>query len=236
VAEAVRLELEGRLGEALDRYRAALTSEPELLKDEALAQPLTVLVLSKAAHLSIDLGLGEEAWDLGGRLIGAGTPAASEAGTLVRLRILRIQGRPGDGLDLWAQHQKNFPQAVPRPGTLAEVRRLRADAGRSTASLDAALRKAGGPPLWAQTGAWTLVPGPAEALGVAVQPTVRLQVGAFKDWGNALTLIDMMREKGWSPLTEVRTLAGGEKLHVVSVLSRQPEADRARLADQGLTP
>jgi hypothetical protein len=44
----------------------------------------------------------------------------------------------------------------------------------------------------------------------------------------------MLKEKGWTPFIDVKTGAGGEKLHSVYVVSRQPALDRARLEAQGL--
>jgi hypothetical protein len=234
VKDAVLLELDGRLGEALDRYRAALSTEPSLVQDEGAAQPLTVRVLAKAAHLSIDLGYGEEAWDLAARLLAAKTQAAVEAGTLVRLRILRLQGKTAEALAFFEAYAKQWPLPAPGPRLLAEVGRIRAAQGKGAGAVEALLVKAGGPAAWTLQGTWLTLPGATEALGLEVQETVRLQIGAFKDWGNALTLVDMLREKGWSPFTEVKTNASGDKLHVVYVVSRQPASDKARLEAQGL--
>jgi hypothetical protein len=234
VREAVALELEGKLGEALGRYRAALTSVPSLVQDETMSQALTVRVFSKAAHLSLDLGLGEEAWDLAGRMLSAKNQRAVEAGTLVRMRLLRVQERWAEALELFDQYSQAWPLPPPGPGLLTEVRRVRVSAQKSGAAVEALLRKAGGPASWALQGTLDLLPSPTEAWDLSVTETVRLQVGAFKDWGNALTLIDMLREKGWAPFTDVRS-SGGEKLYLVYVLSRQPASDRSRLEAQGLT-
>lgn len=232
VREAVRLELEGRLGEALDRYRAALSTEPSLVKDETLAQPLTVYVLSKAAHLSVDLGYGDEAWDLGSRLLAAGNQPASEAGTLVKMRIFRLQGRYAEALKLSDSHQKSWPKPGPGPALAAEIRRVRTQSLPGTAKQSALALQ--GPASWILGGAWGALPGPTEVLGLSVQETARLQVGAFQEWGHALTLIDMLREKGWVPFTDVKTGSDGQKLHLVYIVSRQPATDRARLEAQGL--
>jgi hypothetical protein len=192
VREALDLELDGRLGEALDRYRVALASEPELVQDEAVAQDLTVRVLSKAAHLCIDLGYGEEASDFASRLTASKNPRAQQEGAGVRARLLRLQGKTA-AASAWSS----------------------------------------APASWVRDGSAAYLPSPADAWGLTVQDSVRIQVGAFKDWGNALTLIDMLREKGWSPLTDVKTGTGGP-LHTVYVVSRQPVQDRARLVAQGL--
>ncbi len=192
VREALDLELDGRLGEALDRYRAALASEPELVQDETVTQELTVRVLSKAAHLCMDLGYGEEASDFASRLAGSKNPRAQQEGATVRARLLRLQGKPA---------------AAPTWTSAAAS--------------------------WVKEGSAAFLPSPADAWGLSVQDAVRIQVGAFKDWGNALTLIDMLREKGWSPLTDIKPGAGGP-LHTVYVVSRQPAQDRARLTAQGL--
>ena len=234
VQEALQLELDGRLGEALDRYRAALSSEPTLVGDESLAKPLTIRVLSKAAHLSIDLGYGEEAWDLGGRLLAAKNQKAAEAGTLVQMRLYRLQGRTAESLALFDTYTKAWPLPPPGPGLLFEVTKLKPTSLKTAASAEVFLKKQGGPASWVLTDQWTPLYSPTEALGLRVQETVRVQVGAFKDWGNALTLIDMLREKGWSPFTDVKTNAAGEKLHLVYLVSRQPDSDRARLEAQGL--
>jgi hypothetical protein len=234
VKEAVQLELDGHGSEALDRYRAALTTDPTLTQDEAVALPLTVTVLSKAAHLSIDLGYGEEAWDLSGRLLAAKNQAAVEAGTLVRMRLLRLQGKTAAALALYAAYAKDWPQSSPGPGIATEVWRLRTTGGRPGPD-DTVLKKPG-PAFWAVQGTWAWLPSPGDALGLTVQEAVRLQIGVFKDWNNALTVINMLREKGWSPLTEARTSAAGETLHVIYVISRQPITDKARLAAQGLLP
>jgi hypothetical protein len=61
VRDAVLLELDGRSSEALESYRSALATESLLVQDEDLSDPVSVFVLSKAAHLCIDLGYGEEA-------------------------------------------------------------------------------------------------------------------------------------------------------------------------------
>jgi hypothetical protein len=192
VRDALDLELDGRLGEALDRYRAALASEPELVQDEAAAQDLTVRVLSKAAHLCIDLGYGEEASDFASRLSASKNPRAQQEGASVRARLQRLQGKT----------------ATPPSWSSA-------------------------PASWVKDGSAGYLPSPADAWGLTVQDSVRIQVGAFKDWSNALTLIDMLREKGWSPLTDVKAGPTGP-LHTVYVVSRQPAQDRARLAAQGL--
>jgi len=229
VKEAVALELDGRCSEALDRYRSALSGEPTLARDESASAPLTVMVLSKTAHLSIDLGLGEEAWDLGGRLLAAPNRAAAEAGTLVRMRLLRLQGRGAEALALFSAFSKNWPAASPGMALLSEVWRL-----RDGAPYQALLLASGGPASWVVQGTGSWLVGPSEVLGIQVQDSVRLQLGVFKDWGNALTLVDMLREKGWSPFTDMKTNAAGEKLHMVYVVSRQPASDRARLEAQGL--
>jgi len=236
VKDAVQLELDGHESEALDRYRAALSAEPLLVEDEAVTKPLTVRVLSKASHLSIDLGYGEEAWDLGGRLLAAKNQQAVEAGTLVRMRLLRVQGKSSDALGLYNAYLKDWPQPTPGPGLLAEVWRLRTTAGKSPGLEESQLKKSGGPASWVVQGAWSWLSSPTEALGLTVQEAVRLQIGVFKDWDNALTLLDMLREKGWSPFTDVKTNAAGETLHVIYVISRQPASDKARLLAQGLLP
>jgi hypothetical protein len=192
VREALDLELDGRLGEALERYRAALASEPALVQDEAVAQDLTVRVLSKSAHLCIDLGYGEEASDFAARLAASKNPRAQQEGAAIRARLLRLQGK----------------------SALAPV-------------------WTSAPASWVKDGSAAYLPSPADALGLTVQDSVRIQVGAFKDWNNALTLIDMLREKGWAPLTDVKAGPAGP-LHTVYVVSRQPAQDRARLAAQGL--
>ncbi len=192
VREALDLELDGRLSEALDRYREALSSEPALVQDEAVVQDLTVRVLSKSAHLCIDLGYGEDASDFASRLSASKNPRAQQEGAAVRARLLRLQGKTST------------------PPVWTSV-----------------------PAAWIKDGSASYLPSPADALGLNVQDTVRIQVGAFKDWSNALTLIDMLREKGWAPLTDVKTGPAGP-LHTVYVISRQPAQDRSRLASQGL--
>ena len=236
VKDAVQLELDGRPAEALDRYRTALTTEPTLIQDEALTLPLTIRVVSKAAHLSIDLGYGDEAWDWGGRLLAAKNRAAAEAGTLIRMRILRLQGKIAEAEGLFDAYARDWPQPPPGTGLLWEVWRLRTAGSTDSASSEGLLARVGGPAAWVVKGDWSWFPEPADALGIDVAPTSRVQVGAFKDWTNALTLIDMLREKGWSPFTEVRTNGAGEKLHVVYLITRQLVADRARLLAQGLLP
>jgi len=233
VKEAVQLELEGRSGEALDRYRAALSTEPSLVQDESSSASLTVWVLSKAAHLSIDLGFGEEAWDLGGRLLASPNQGAAEAGTLVRMRLLRLQGRVTEALALFDSYTKDWPLPPPGPGLVSEVWRIRGGS-QGKAPYEALLTRAGGPAAWVLKGDGSWLVGPTEILGIQVQPAVRLQLGVFKDWGNALTLLDMLREKGWSPFTDVKTNPAGEKLHTVYLVSRQPASDKARLESQGL--
>lgn len=233
VRDAVQLELDGRPGEALERYRAALSTEPLLVQDDALSLPLTIRVVAKAAHLSIDLGYGDEAWDLGGRLLGAKNRPAAEAGTLIRMRILRLQGKGAEALTLFNAYARDWPQQPPGANLLWEVWRLRT--GTAGAS-EGWLGKIGGPVSWVVEGYWSALPEPADVLGLDVAATTRLQVGAFKDWANALTLIDMLREKGWAPFTEVRTNAAGDKLHVVYLITRQPGSDKARLQAQGLLP
>jgi hypothetical protein len=188
VREALDLELDGRLGEALERYRAALVSEPSLVQDETAAQDLTVRVLVKAAYLSMDLGYGEEASDFASRLSASKNVLARQQAPAVRLRLTSLQGQGSAVFD-------------PGPPWLSGV---------------------------------IILPSAADAIGLAVQDSVRIQLGAFKDWSNALTLIDMLREKGWSPLTDVKTSANGDRLHVVYVVSREPAQDRSRLAAQGL--
>lgn len=234
VKEALQLELEGRLSEALELYRAALSSESPLVQDEGLAHEDTVLTLSKAAHLSVDLGQGEEAWDLGGRLLSSTNPRAREAGTLVRMRVLRLQGRWSEALELYQALAASLVPLVPSPALVAEAWRLRSLARQPLGNLTALLGKSG-PASWTIQGTWGSVVGPSEGLGLNVVEPVRLQIGAFQDWGHALTLIDMLREKGWVPFTTVKTGAQGERLHVVYVVSRQPESDRQRLEAQGLT-
>lgn len=234
VRDALDLELQGRLGEALDRYRSALSTVPALVQDEGLSRPLTVRVFSKAAHLSIDLGQGEEAWDLSARLLAAKNQKAVEAGTLVRLRLLRIQERWAEALDLFDSYAAAWPLPPPSLLLLTEVRRIRAGAQKSPAALETLIRKGGGPASWVLDGSVSFLPGPAEVWDLGVQETVRLQVGAFRDWANALTLIDMLRENGWVPFTDIKAGSGGEKLHLVYVVSRQPASDRARLEAQGL--
>lgn len=232
--EAVDLELQGRLTEALDRYRAALSAVPDLLQDEALSDPLTIRVFSKAAHLSIDLGYGEEAWDLGGRLWNSKTQKAAEAGTLVRLRLLRLQGRWTEALAAFDAYAASWPLPPPGAALLTEVQRVLQGSQRTGTTFESLIRKGGGPASWVLDRTMELLPSPSDAWRLNVQETVRVQVGAFRDWVNALTLIDMLKEKGWAPFTEVRTGQDGSKLHVVYVVSRQPEADRARLEAQGL--
>jgi len=236
VKEAVQLELDGRIGEALDRYRTALSTEPALVQDEAVASPLSVRVLSKAAHLSIDLGYGEEAWDLGGRLLAAKNRTAVEAGTLVRMRLLRLQSRVAEAQSLFDAFSKEGTPSEPGTALLAELWRVRNAGSKSTGSVETLLTKVGGPASWVLKGDWARLEGPTEAFGIRVQEIVRIQLGVFKDWGNALTLLDMLREKGWSPFTDVKLNAAGETLHVVYIVSRQPASDKVRLEAQGLLP
>lgn len=236
VREAVDLELQGRLGEALDRYRASLSSVEALVQDEGLAQALTVRVFSKAAHLSIDLGYGEDAWDLGGRLLAAKNQRAAEAGTLVRLRLLRLQERWAEATALFDEYAQSWPLPPPGPALLTEIQRIQAATRVSTTGIEGLVRKGGGPAAWALDGNISLLSSPSEAWDLSIQETVRLQVGAFREWAHALTLIDMLREKGWAPFTDVKVGPTGEKLHVVYLISRQPGPDRARLESQGLVP
>ena len=234
VREALQMELDGRLGEALDQYRVALATEPSLVQDEATAQVLTIRVVSKAANLSIDLGYGEDAWDLGTRLLSAKNATASAAGTLVHLRLLRLQGRWPEAVKAADDYAKAWPKAPPTGALLSEEQRIFAGAKKG-GSAEVLGQKLTGPQAWVLEGDWSLLTNPTEAYGVKVQESVRLQVGAFKDWGHALTLINMLREKGWVPFTEVKITATGVKLHAVYVISRQAKADRARLESQGLT-
>ena len=236
VREAMDLELEGRLGEALALYREALSSVPVLVQDEALVEPLTVRVFSKAAHLSIDQGLGEDAWDLGGRLLSAKNQKAAEAGTLVRIRLLRLQEQWTDALALFDDYAGAWPLPPPGPSLLAEVVRIRKGVRKSSADVENLLRKISGPAAWVLDGTISLLPGPTDAWDLSILKNVRLQVGAFKEWGNALTLVNMLRENGWVPFTDVKPGPGGVKLHVVYIISRQPDTDRSRLEVQGLTP
>jgi hypothetical protein len=233
VQDAVKLELAGRLDEALEGYRAALTSEP-LVGDEALALPSTVFALSKAAHLAVDLGQGEEAWDLASRLLGSKNADAVEAGTLVRMRMLRLQGRAAEALALNDAYAQAFPHGTSSASLLTEVWRCRLLVGKA-GTVAALVEKRGGTAAWVVKNDAELLTGPTDALGLSFQEPTRLQVGAFQDWGRALTLIDMLREKGWVPQTEVKTGPKGEVLHVVYVVSRQPATDRSRLEAQGLT-
>ena len=235
VREAVLLELDGRTSEALEAYRSALATESSLVQDEDLSNPVSVFVLAKAAHLSIDLGYGEEAWDLGGRLLATKTQVSAEAGTLVRMRLLRLQGKAAQARSLFEAYIQSWPLPGPGPGLLAEMRLVASSLGKSSAAVELVLSNQKGPASEVLQGDWSLLPGPTEALGISVLDVVRIQVGAFKDWPNALTLVDMLREKGWSPLTDVKPGPGGTKLHSVYVVSRQPQADRARLAAQGLS-
>ena len=236
VKEAVQLELDGRLSEALDRYRAALSTEPSLVQDESLTQPLSVWIVSKVAHLSIDLGYGEEAWDWGTRLMAANNQPAAEAGTLVRMRLYRLQARWPEALKSFDAYAKAWPVRPVGTAMMSEEQRLHAAVKKSTESEERWLAKAGGPGSWIIDGDAIRLSNPTEALGLTVQQSVRLQVGAFKDWNHALTLINMLREKGWVPFTEVKMTSLGVKLHVVYLVSRQPQSDRARLETQGLTP
>ncbi len=230
VKEAVQLELAGRLSESLDRYRSALTEEP-LVQDDATALPLTIFVVSKAAHLAMDLGLGEDAWDWGSRLVSARNRQAAEAGALVRMRLLRLQGRIPEALKAYDSFVAAWPQASPGPALLSEVRRARA--GTKKPGSDDALKKSGGPALWVLQGDAERLPSPSDVMGLTVVESTRLQVGAFREWGHAQTLISMLKEKGWNPVTEVK-VSSGTRFHVVYVVSRQPKADRARLVAEGL--
>jgi hypothetical protein len=234
VTDALDLELGGRLGEALEAYRTALASDEALAGDEVASRPVTIWALTKAAHLCIDLGQGEEAWDLGGRLLASPSQEAVEAGTLVRMRLLRLRGRPAEALVLNESYAKAFPKGTSSPSLLTEVWRSRRLAEKPVGSVQSLLEKRGGPAAWVLAGSVSAIPGPVDAWGLSFQEPVRLQVGAFQDWSHALTLVDMLREKGWVPLTEVKTGPGGEKLHVVYVVSRRPDSDRARLEAQGL--
>ena len=119
---------------------------------------------------------------------------------------------------------------VPGPGLRAELLKVRLPDHGAASSVS----KENGPASQVAAGNCTQLPGPVDVLGIKVLETSRIQVGAFKDWANALTLVEMLREKGWSPLTQVKTVGSGEKLHVVYVISRQPETDRTRLTAQGL--
>lgn len=233
VREALNLELEGRLGEALERYRAALSSELAFVEDDSLSTELTVMVYSKAAHLSIDLGFAEEAWDLGGRLLAAKNRRAVEAGTVVRMRIDRLRGRWVEALRLFDSYASAWPLPPPQAPLLTEAYLSHKGAGKSLSAIESLLVKTQGPAAWMVADAVALLPSPVDAWGLSVQETVRLQLGAFSDWSNALTLIDMLREKGWTPFTEVKKTTAGS-LHVVYVVSRQPTADRARLEAQGI--
>jgi|GEM_PF-2349377 len=234
VKDAVQLELDGRTDEALDRYRAALSSEPVLVQDEAMALPLTVRVVVKAAHLSIDLGYGDEAWDLGGRLLAAKGRLAVEAGTLVRMRLLRLEGKPAEAFALFRNYQKTWPGPL-GVAIATEARRLREILGKE-ANQGPPVDQTEGPAPWVASGNWGWLPGPTEALGIEVAATARLQVGAFKDWANALTLVGMLREKGWSPLMDSKPATAGDSWHVVYIITRQLAMDRARLKAQGLLP
>ncbi len=89
--EALDLELDGRLTEALDRYRSALVSEPALAQDVGASQDLTVRVLSKAAHLCLDLGYGEEASDFVSRMTVSKNSRAQREAAAVRGRLARLQ-------------------------------------------------------------------------------------------------------------------------------------------------
>lgn len=220
-ADALRLELQGRMGEAFDRYLAALSSD-ELLSDDSDAQrPETIYVLSKAAFLALDLGKGEEAWDLAGRLLSSPVLSGVQPGAVVRLRLLRLQGRPNDAEALIAQLNRRFPQGPWGVSFRNEVAKLRGNEPSPYRD-----KSAGSD--------WTLIETPADQWGVPFQESVRVSVGAFQDWGRALTLIDMMREKGWVPLVDIRTNSQGVRLNLVYIISRDPNTDRQRLHAQGL--
>jgi hypothetical protein len=145
VKDAILLELDGHSSEALDRYRAALSTEPALVQDEVVVKPLTIRVLAKAAHLSIDLGYGDEAWDLGGRLLAAKNSSAAEAGTLVRMRLLRLQGKNGEALGLFDSYSKDWPGSAPGPTLLNEVLRLRTAVSKGGGAYESSFKKSGGP-------------------------------------------------------------------------------------------
>jgi len=232
VKEAVQLELAGRLSESLDRYRSALTEEPVLVQDDATALPLTIFVVSKAAHLAIDLGLGEDAWDWGSRLASARNRQAAEAGTLVRMRLFRLQGRGPEALKAYESFTSAWPQGSPGPALLSEVRLARMGSKKPVGS-DDLLKRSGGPALWILQGDADRLPSPSDVIGITLVESTRLQVGAFREWNHAQTLISMLKEKGWNPVTEVK-ISSGTRFHVVYVVSRQPKSDRARLVAEGL--
>ena len=231
VREAVRLELAGRLTEALEAYRSALSSEESLIQDESAAKSETIYTLVHAANIAIDLGYGEEAAVLATRLKDSPQDEAQFKGLAIQMRLLRLEGRPQDAIQAYeaVKDHTSCPVSV-------RVERERSLELLKQAPESSPSKAAAGPELWWHSGQAQLLPSAADTFGLKVEMAVKLPLGAFRSWDNALTLIDMLREKGWSPLTDVKRTSGAPPLYLVSILSRQPETDRKRLKDQDLLP
>ena len=85
--QALRLELSGRLKEALEQYHVVLLSRDFASENTADSKALRTFLLAKMAWISVSLGEVEEAWDLGGQLVSVGTQESVRSGKLVRLRL-----------------------------------------------------------------------------------------------------------------------------------------------------
>ena len=92
--QALRLELSGRLNEALEQYHVVLLSRDFSAENTADSKALRAFLLAKMAWISISLGEVEEAWDLGGQLVSLGTAEAVTSGKLIRLRLQGKESSP----------------------------------------------------------------------------------------------------------------------------------------------
>ncbi len=93
----------------------------------------------------------------------------------------------------------------------------------------------GGIAPWKVPVGWKILADPSGLFPASVASYARLQLGAFRDWSHARTLLDMLAEKGWVAWVEDRVVKK-ERLQAIFVLSHSASIDLKQLKDQGFEP
>lgn len=195
------------------------------------------LIMTKCGHLALSLGLTEEAADFASRLMGSKNPATQQEGALLKMKILRVQGRIKLAQSLFEDYSKTYPLQKPSPAFLMEALKLYGDNSPEKKRL-AALIDESSPDALVLSGRWNGLPDPCE-MGIGddtkVLNSVKIQLGVFRDWVNVQKQVQKLKDAQWVPLVETIN-KDGKDLYYLYVMSANINDDLKKMKTQGFTP
>lgn len=210
-----------------------LTKAYQLYK--ALADSSDPLVLAKCGHLAVSLGLIDEAADYSSRLLAQKSASAQQEGTLLKMKVFRLQGRSKLAQKLFEDFSQTSLFTKPSAALLNEALLLYPENSEDWNRL-ASLMEESCPEALARSGSWSFLPDPGELYRNPKSSTaVRLQIGVFRDWGNVQSQVQKLKSSQWVPLVE-KTSKNSKELFILYIMSENPNEDLKKLKAQGYQP